>query len=144
VVHALDVEKLGIPAEASPAYLGVQPLLARHWARARLVGLFEQHGGLTRFDVSVGAIAEARCRVRPGPLLREAPSRWVPLRPRLISKPTPKGSSAPGFGGTNVGQLSKGVTRSVISPCMLAYCGPPTLYFYLDAAPRVFVLSGEV
>jgi Raf kinase inhibitor-like YbhB/YbcL family protein len=42
VVHALDVEKLDIPAGASPAYLGFN-LFSRAIARARLVGTFEQH-----------------------------------------------------------------------------------------------------
>ncbi|MCU1532603.1 MAG: hypothetical protein JWO49_2174 [Arthrobacter sp.] len=41
VVHALDVEKLDIPAEASPAYLGFN-LFSHAIGRARLVGTFEQ------------------------------------------------------------------------------------------------------
>jgi hypothetical protein len=41
VVHALDVEKLDLPAEASPAYLGFN-LFSHAIGRARLVGTFEQ------------------------------------------------------------------------------------------------------
>jgi Raf kinase inhibitor-like YbhB/YbcL family protein len=41
VVHALDVEQLDIPAEASPAYLGFN-LFSHAIGRARLVGTFEQ------------------------------------------------------------------------------------------------------
>ena len=41
VVHALDVEKLDIPAEASPAYLGFN-IFSHGIGRARLVGTFEQ------------------------------------------------------------------------------------------------------
>lgn len=41
VVHALDVEELDIPAEASPAYLGFN-LFSHAIGRARLVGTFEQ------------------------------------------------------------------------------------------------------
>ncbi|MET1155089.1 YbhB/YbcL family Raf kinase inhibitor-like protein [Arthrobacter sp.] len=41
VVHALDVEKLDIPAEASPAYLGFN-LFSHAIGRARLIGTFEQ------------------------------------------------------------------------------------------------------
>ncbi|ALV40021.1 hypothetical protein AU252_01600 [Pseudarthrobacter sulfonivorans] len=41
VVHALSVEKLDIPAEASPAYLGFN-LFLHAIGRARLVGSFHQ------------------------------------------------------------------------------------------------------
>ena len=41
VVHALDVEKLDIPTEASPAYLGFN-IFSHGIGRARLVGTFEQ------------------------------------------------------------------------------------------------------
>lgn len=41
VVHALDVEQLDIPAEASPAYLGFN-LFSHAIGRARLIGTFEQ------------------------------------------------------------------------------------------------------
>lgn len=41
VIHALDVEKLDIPAEASPAYLGFN-LFSHAIGRARLIGTYEQ------------------------------------------------------------------------------------------------------
>lgn len=41
VIHALGVEKLDIPVESSPAYLGFN-LFSHAIGRARLVGLFEQ------------------------------------------------------------------------------------------------------
>ncbi len=41
VVHAVDVESLEIPAEATPAYLGFN-LFSRSVGRARLIGTFEQ------------------------------------------------------------------------------------------------------
>lgn len=41
VVHALDVEELDIPAEASPAYLGFN-LFSHAIGRARLIGTFGQ------------------------------------------------------------------------------------------------------
>ncbi|MCU1633345.1 MAG: hypothetical protein JWM61_1997 [Micrococcaceae bacterium] len=41
VVHAVDVEFLDIPAEATPAYLGFN-LFSHSIGRARLVGTFEQ------------------------------------------------------------------------------------------------------
>lgn len=41
VVHALDVEELHLPAQASPAYLGFN-LFSHAIGRARLVGTFEQ------------------------------------------------------------------------------------------------------
>jgi Raf kinase inhibitor-like YbhB/YbcL family protein len=41
VVHALDVESLDLPAEASPAYLGFN-LFSSTIGRARLVGTFER------------------------------------------------------------------------------------------------------
>ncbi|MHA7179731.1 YbhB/YbcL family Raf kinase inhibitor-like protein [Arthrobacter sp. MDB2-24] len=41
VVHAVDVESLGIPADASPAYLGFA-LFSHTLGRARLIGTFEQ------------------------------------------------------------------------------------------------------
>lgn len=42
VVHAVDVESLGLPANATPAYLGFN-LFSHTLARATLVGTFEQH-----------------------------------------------------------------------------------------------------
>ncbi|MHA7280139.1 YbhB/YbcL family Raf kinase inhibitor-like protein [Arthrobacter sp. MDT2-2] len=41
VVHAVDVESLGIPADATPAYLGFN-LFSHTLGRARLIGTFEQ------------------------------------------------------------------------------------------------------
>ncbi len=41
VVHAVDVETLDLPAEASPAYLGFT-LFSHSIGRARLIGTFEQ------------------------------------------------------------------------------------------------------
>ena len=41
VVHALDVEGLGLPEDASPAYLGFN-LFVHSLARAMLVGTYEQ------------------------------------------------------------------------------------------------------
>ena len=41
VVHALDVESLDLPAEASPAYLGFN-LFSSTIGRARLIGTFER------------------------------------------------------------------------------------------------------
>lgn len=41
VVHAVDVESLGVPAEATPAYLGFN-LFSHTLGRARLIGTFEQ------------------------------------------------------------------------------------------------------
>ncbi|MFC3300889.1 YbhB/YbcL family Raf kinase inhibitor-like protein [Arthrobacter agilis] len=41
VVHAVDVESLDVPAEATPAYLGFN-LFSHSIGRARLVGTFEQ------------------------------------------------------------------------------------------------------
>ncbi|WP_026549360.1 YbhB/YbcL family Raf kinase inhibitor-like protein [Arthrobacter sp. Br18] len=41
VVHAVDVETLDIPADASPAYLGFN-LFTHGIGRARLIGTFEQ------------------------------------------------------------------------------------------------------
>ncbi len=41
VVHAVDVETLGIPVEATPAYLGFN-LFSHTVGRARLIGTFEQ------------------------------------------------------------------------------------------------------
>lgn len=40
VVHAVDVESLGIPVDASPAYLGFN-LFSHTLGRARLIGTFE-------------------------------------------------------------------------------------------------------
>jgi Raf kinase inhibitor-like YbhB/YbcL family protein len=42
VVHALDVESLGLPANATPAYLGFN-LFSHTLARAVLVATYEQH-----------------------------------------------------------------------------------------------------
>ncbi|MFC9993793.1 YbhB/YbcL family Raf kinase inhibitor-like protein [Nocardia sp. NPDC127526] len=41
-VHAVDVESLGIPADASPAYLGFN-LFSHSIARAQLIATYEQH-----------------------------------------------------------------------------------------------------
>ncbi|OUM43910.1 YbhB/YbcL family Raf kinase inhibitor-like protein [Arthrobacter sedimenti] len=41
VVHAVDVESLGLPADATPAYLGFN-LFSHTLGRARLIGTFEQ------------------------------------------------------------------------------------------------------
>jgi hypothetical protein len=41
VVHALDVDKLGLPDTASPAYLGFN-LFMHSLARAKIVGTYEQ------------------------------------------------------------------------------------------------------
>jgi Raf kinase inhibitor-like YbhB/YbcL family protein len=42
VVHALDVDRLGLPSDASPAYLGFN-LFMHSLARAILVGTYEQN-----------------------------------------------------------------------------------------------------
>ena len=42
VVHALDVDKLELPGNASPAYLGFN-LFMHSLARAIIVGTYEQH-----------------------------------------------------------------------------------------------------
>lgn len=42
VVHAVDVESLGVPPEASPAFLGFN-LFSHTLARATLVGTYEQN-----------------------------------------------------------------------------------------------------
>ncbi|MCP2279340.1 YbhB/YbcL family Raf kinase inhibitor-like protein [Nocardia amikacinitolerans] len=41
VVHAVDVESLGVPADASPAFLGFN-LFSHTLARATLIGTYEQ------------------------------------------------------------------------------------------------------
>lgn len=41
VVHAVDVESLGVPADATPAYLGFN-LFSHGIGRARIIGTFEQ------------------------------------------------------------------------------------------------------